>query len=471
MKKQGQLVRSLSVSSAVLLVVSSIIGSGIFKKIAPMSHDLQVPGWVLAAWVLAGIVSLCGALSNAEIAGLLADSGGEYVYYRKIYNRWFAFLYGWSSFAVIRSASIASIAYVFAQSLNTLLPLPQVSPALAGFQLLYIFQPFDNLGVKSIAILLILLLTVVNYRGLRFGEKLSNGVTLLVLAGIVLIVGLGLALGNGSFTHLTTPATGYQLPGISSFVPLLFAALLSAFWAYEGWSSLGYIGGEIKNPQKNIPIALGAGLLLVMAVYGLVNFTYLFVLPIDQLIEISETKNAIAAVVVAEHFLGNAGGWIIPVLILVATFGCTNTTILMASRLYYKMAADGLFFKKAAYIHPKFNTPSYSLAMQAFWASMLVLSGSFDQLTDMLIFASFIFYGATAFGVFVLRRKMPDAPRPYRVMGYPVVPGLFVLFCLVLVALTLLNRPREALLGLGLMLTGLPFYFFWTAGKTTKQPL
>jgi APA family basic amino acid/polyamine antiporter len=198
-----------------------------------------------------------------------------------------------------------------------------------------------------------------------------------------------------------------------------------------------------------------------MALYMSMNFVYLYILPIDEFIQIYESKNGIAAVAVVNHFLGAWGGYLISGLILVATFNCASTTILLSSRLFYAMANDSMFFKKVDYIHPTYNTPSTSLFVQAIWTSLLILSGTFDQLTDMLVFAAFIFYGATTFGVFILRKKMPDAPRPYRVIGYPVVPAVFVLFCIILIGNTLIERPGEALSGLALMATGLPFYFYW----------
>ncbi len=466
-KPQGQLVRSLGLFSATVLVISSIIGSGIFKKVAPMSAELQSPALVLVCWLIAGVISLFGALSNAEVASLLADSGGEYVYFRKIYGQLFAFLYGWSCFTVIRSASIASIAYVFSQSFNSLWTLPTLSPELSRVSLLGIFQPLDNMGVKFVAIALIWTMTWVNYRGLRFGEGLSSIVTGTVVVCIVLIVVAGLSVGGGSWSNLQTPAPGYVSRAWNdpALFNVMFTAMLAAFWGYEGWSSVGYLGGEIKNPNRNIPLALAFGVLAVIGIYLAVNFTYLYVLPVADFIQIFQSQNTIAAVAVVSHFWGSLGTLLISVLILIATCGCTNTTILLASRLYYKMASQGLFFRKADFIHPAYNTPSYALWMQAGWASLLVLSGSFDQLTDMLIFASFIFYGATTLGVFLLRQRMPDAPRPYKVIGYPVVPALFIVFCIGLIVNTLIERPREAGIGLGLILTGLPFYFYWTRKK------
>ena len=241
----------------------------------------------------------------------------------------------------------------------------------------------------------------------------------------------------------------------------MFTALLAAFWAYEGWNTLGFIGGEIKNPNRNLPLALFSGMMVIIGAYMLVNFTYLYVLPIDQIVGVHQSQNEIAAVAVVRHFAGGTGATLISIIILITTLGCTNATILMPPRVYYAMAKDGLFFPRAAEIHPKYNTPNPALWIQGFWACMLVLSGSFDQLTDMLIFAAFFFYGATAFGVFVMRIREPNAERPYKVWGYPVVPALFVLFCATLIVVTCMTHPREAGLGVVLMLTGVPLYYYW----------
>jgi len=429
-----------------------------------MSAELGSPTLVMVCWILAGLITICGALSNAEVAGMLADSGGEYVYFKKIYNRFFAFLFGWSSFTAIRSASAASIAYVFAMSFNTLVPLPELPASLAEISLLGIFTPFDNFGVKALAIGLIIVLSYVNYRGLKLGEGLSNTVLILVVASIFLIIALGLTMGGGSINNFQTPSIHYvqQSWWSASFIQSMFVAMLAAFWAYEGWAPIGYLGGEIKNANRNLPLALIFGVLFVMLVYVTINFTYLYILPIDTIIETYQLQNTIAAVTVIGSFLGSTGIFFMLLVILLTTFGATNSTLLTPPRLYYAMSKENLFFKGASHIHPVYNTPSTAIGYQAIWASVLVLSGSFDQLTDMLIFASFIFYGATSLGVFILRVKMPDAHRPYKAWGYPVVPALFILFCIALIVITTISRPREAGIGLGLMLAGVPFYWYWT---------
>lgn len=457
--------RSLGLLSCIVLVISAIIGSGVFKKVAPMSESLQLPGYVLLAWILAGTISLFGALSNAEIAGMYADSGGEYAYFKKIYNPFFAFLFGWGCFAAIRSASIAAIAYVFAESLNHLIHLPSIGNS--DFNLMGVIRPFDNLTVKLIAMALLIGLTYLNYKGLRLGEKVSRGLTFTLVTAMVFLILTGLFSSKGSWGNVTQAASTYVPQSFFSggFLALLFTAMLGAFWAYEGWNNIGYIGGEIKNPQRNLPIALFVGTLIVMLIYVSINFVYHYISPIDDIIARKTTGSGIAAVDIVGLYLGQAGALFVSCLILVTTFNATNATILMSSRIYYAMARDGNFFKKADYVHPEYKTPSYSLWIQCGWAIILLFSGSFDTLTDMLIFASFLFYGSTALGVFIMRKKEPNAVRPYKVIGYPFVPAIFVLFCLGLIIYTPSQRPMETLSGIALILLGVPFYYYWNRKK------
>jgi basic amino acid/polyamine antiporter, APA family len=478
-KPQGQLVKSITLASATILVVSSVIGTGVYKKVATMSVDLLSPDLVLTAWLLAGILSLFGALSNAEIAGMYAESGGEYVYFKRIYGKFMAFMFGWTTFAIIKTASVSSIAYVFSESFNSLITLPNLPDSVSNFQI-WVFKPFENFGVKLLSIILILILTYLNTRGLKFGEFLSKNITKLVIAGLALIVISGLFFGGGSMQNFSTPSVSFINKGWTNFdfIKALFGAMLAAFWAYEGWNTVGFMGGEIQNPKRNLPLALGGGLGIIIVTYMLVNFTYLYVLPIDKLIAVKQAPNQIAAVEVIRSFGGVLGASILSVLILFTTLGCTNSTILMPPRIYQVMAKDGLFFKNAANINPNTNTPNSALWIQGIWACLLVLSGTFDQLTEMLIFAAFFFYGATALGVFILRVREPETPRPYKVIGYPIVPALFILFCVALIIITFITTDPEKGLGIALsngvyiardpgigimlMLSGLPFYYYWT---------
>jgi len=463
MNNQRSLVRTFGVGYVVIFVVANIIGSGVYKKIAPMAAELHSMEWILLAWVAGGIITLFGALSNAEVAGLLADTGGDFVYFKKIYNRFFAFLYGWSLFTVIQTATIASLAYVFTQSLNSILPIPEVLPSLRGFTIGGVFAPFQDFGIKLTAIFLILLLTGLNISGLRNGAKTSKIILILVFAGLFTIIVFGLT------SHVERPVAATVAGSLTSgtvTVSAFFAAMLAAFWAYQGWASVGFIGGEIKDPTRSIPRGIVIGVFAVIAVYLLVNFTYLRLLSIPQLEQVHAAGNQVAAIEAVRAFWGKAGVMFISVLILITTLGCTNASILTGARPTYAMAREGLFFKGIAKLN-KANVPSNSLLLQGIWSSVLVLSGSFDQLTDMLIFAVFIFYGATALGVIILRRRMPDAPRPYKVWGYPVVPVFYILFCIGLFINTIVSKPREAAIGLILIAAGIPVY--WILQKRNSR--
>jgi APA family basic amino acid/polyamine antiporter len=343
-------------------------------------------------------------------------------------------------------------------------PVPETGEALSAISIGGVIFPFANLGVKLIAILLIAFLTLINYRGLRYGSFVSRYATSTVVVSLVAIVLLGLFAGSGGMANISTNTAGYaRFEGDTfGFVAVFFSAMLAAFWAYEGWITLSFIGGEIKNPNRNLPLAILFGMLGVIAIYLSVNFAYMYVLPAGDLIAVHESQNQVAAIAVVERIIGPVGRLLIAALIIVSTFGCTNTTILLAARLYYKMAQNKEFFKAAGEVQPRFHTPGNALLMQGVWAAVLILSGSFDQLTDMLIFASFIFYGLCAFGVFILRKRNGGAPNTYRVPLYPVLPALFVLFCIAQVVLTLYNRPGESRFGLVLILTGAPFYYRWT---------
>jgi APA family basic amino acid/polyamine antiporter len=456
MLEKRDLTRALGLGYVIIIVISNMLGSGVFKKIAPMAAELHSSEWILLVWLAAGIITLFGALSNGEVAGMLADTGGEYVYLRTIYGRFFSFLYGWSLFTVIQTAAISGVAYVFTQSLNSIIPIPEILPSLHEFSIGGIFHPFRDFGIKLTTILLILFLTFLNMSGLKTGAWVNKAVLLLVGGGLLAIVIAGLTGGHdsSSVTRAVSEAAAANTVTLSSF----YTAMLAAFWAYQGWVSVGFIGGEVKDPHRNIPRGIIAGVGIVIVVYLVVNYTFLNLLSIDELKQINDSGNQIAGIEAVRGIWGNGGVLFISVLILISTLGCTNASILTGARPYYAMARQGLFFSGAGRLNSR-NVPSASLLWQGIWASILVLSGTFDQLTDMLIFAVYIFYGATTVGVFVLRRRMPDAHRPYKTWGYPVVPALFILFCLGLFMNTIITRPREAGIGLTLIMLGIPVYF------------
>lgn len=457
-----QLKPALGLKLVIVFAIANIIGSGVYKKVAPMSSALHSPGWVLIAWVIGGIISLFGALAYAEVAGLLADTGGDYSYYKKIYNRFFAFQFGWSTFTIIQTASISSLAYVFAESLNSVVHLPAMLTSWTDYNIAGYFYPFKDFNVKLAAIVLIILLTWINTKGLKTGAWLGTAILMMVFAGIFTIIIFGLTSSHANISGAFSLATTNNQPVTFS---AMFTAMLAAFWAYQGWASVGYIGGEVKNMNRNIPRGITIGIFIVIGIYLLVNLAYLSLLPVSTLENISHTGSGIAAIEAVKIFWGQKGELFIGILILITTLGCNHATVITSCRIYYAMAKEGLFFKKVGELN-KHAVPAKSLLYQCVWACVLVLSGTFDQLTDMIIFAVFVFYGATALGVFILRKKMPDANRPYKVWGYPVVPAIVILFSAALFINTIITQQREAVIGLALMATGIPMWYWFSRRRS-----
>jgi APA family basic amino acid/polyamine antiporter len=476
--KPNKLIPSLGLYITIAIVTGAVIGSGIFKKPASMAEQLGSPELMLLIWVVAGIVTLFGALSNAEVASMITKTGGQYKFFQVMYGEFTGFLYGWAIFAVIQTGSIASITYVFAEYSEYFWQLPRFSQEIERGIFLHIpyignIYPLEDIGVKSVTIIVIMFLSTVNYFGVIFGGRISGVFTTLKVAAISILIVLGFTIGNGSFGHFTQESEVIiNAPDYTVFAAVIMA-MSGAFWAYDGWNNITYIAGEVKQPQRNIPRALFVGTCIVIVTYILLNLSFLYVMPVEEM-----AGSKLVASDVANKFLGPLGGGLIAALVMVSTFGTSNGTIMVSSRVYYAMANDKLFFKPIGKTHKKYKTPANSLMLQGIWASMLVLSGKFDDLTDMLIFVSWIFYMMGAFGLFVLRRKMPDAPRPYRVWGYPYVPAIFVIFALAYVVFTLYNdilsysrgdsELINSLFGLLLVAAGLPFYFFFKA-RQKKQ--
>lgn len=461
----AHLVRALGLGYVIVVTVANILGSGVYKKVAPMADQLGSSGWVLIAWLLGGLITLFGALSTAEVAGMLADTGGDYAYYKKIYNRFLAFMFGWTLFIVAQTASASSLAYVVSESFQSLIPMPSVLTAWEDVSIFGIFHPFADLTTKLIAVAVIVLLTWYNTFTVKSGVWLSNAILWMIYIGIGAIVVFGLTSPHSDVSR----ALDFTLDTEHTVtVSTMFTAMLAAFWAYQGWATAGYIGGEVHDAHRNLPRGIVIGTLIVIAIYLLVNVTYLSLLPIDSLREVHAAGNKIAAVEAVRVFWGEKGMVFISALIFLTTLGCTHATLYGSARPNYAMAKEGLFFKSMARLN-RFNVPARSLWLQCLWACLLVFSGTFDQLTDMVIFSIFTFYGLTTLGVFILRKRMPDAPRPYKVWGYPWVPAIFILFCVGLIVNTFITQPREAFLGTALVLTGVPMYLWFNRKKRTDN--
>ena len=475
MNAKPELKRALGLTTAILLVISGMIGSGIFKKIAPMSSVLGDSNLILLAWVLAGVISMFGVFSYAGLATLTEEGGGQFEYFRIIYGKFFAFLFGWACFTVIQTASIASIAYVFGESVNNLVGFGNPTESWKDFQVGGFLFPFANSGVKIFTIITILILTAINYFGVKKGGVLNDIFSAAKIAGIVILIIAGFILNGDQTVDLPIPTVAVSKPEGWLLLSAMFTAMLSAFWAYDGWVNLSYIGGEIKNPKKNIPIAIIGGVAVVMFLYVLLNITYLHALPVETYATIDAAGNKIAGAEMAHSIMGNAGYILISVLIMLCTFGATNASLMSSPRIYHQMAKKNLFFKSFGEIHPKYHVPHKSLIYQAVWASILVISGTFDQLTDMLIFASFIAYGSGAAGLIYMKMKNKKQEAVQldaglinsdqksiskKVFGYPYFPAIFVLFCLGLIINTLITMPGESITGLVFIALGIPVYFW-----------
>jgi APA family basic amino acid/polyamine antiporter len=481
--KSHELSRELGLIAAIACGVGSVIGSGIFKKPGLMASQLGSPELLIVVWVVAGVLTLFGALSIAEISGMFKDPGGQYVYFNQGLGRLVGYLYGWAVFVVIQTGSIASIAYVFSDSLGTFVDLPRLPAQWEAWSITipYIGQmtPLKFIGLKLCTIGLVTFLTAINYLGVKLGSAVQIVFSAMKVAIIVAIVVLAFTLGHGSLGNLMQSAadTGGVPTGSSSVFLMIIMAMAGAFWAYDGWINVTYMSGEIKDVQKNLPKAMAVAVIIVIAVYVLVNLAYLYTIPVTEMAQRYRAAEAggssyIVAIDVADRFLGKGGGAVIAVAIMISTFGAVNGTTMMSARVYFAMAREGLFFRRIGDVHPRFHTPAKSLVLQGFWTSVLVLSGTFDQLTDMLIFVSWIFYALAAASVFVLRRKMPDAHRPYRVWGYPWTPILFIVFASVYVVFTLYTDIQSykngtsplinSLMGLVWVALGIPGYLYWS---------
>jgi APA family basic amino acid/polyamine antiporter len=486
-----ELSRELGLVTAIACGVGSVIGSGIFKKPGLMAAQLGSPELLIVIWLIAGVVTLFGALSIAEISGMFRDPGGQYVYFNKGFNRFVGYLYGWAAFVVIQAGSIASIAYVFADSLGYFVALPRLP---AAWEQWYIpipgigeLTPFKFIGLKLCTIGLIAFLTTINYLGVKLGSMIVVIFSTLKVAIIAAIIVLAFTLGHGSLGHLTQPAAdlGAGAAGSPSTFLAIIMALAGAFWAYDGWINVTYMSGEIRNVQRNLPRAMATAVLIIIAIYTCVNVAYIYIIPVAEMAGKYRAAQAsggsyIVAIDVASNFLGRHGGAVIAVAIMISTFGAVNGTTMMSARIYFAMARERLFFRRLGEVHPRFHTPGNSLLIQGAWASMLVLSGTFDQLTDMLIFVTWIFYALAAVGVFTLRRRMPDAPRPYRVWGYPATTIIFIAFASMYVLFTLytdiLNYRNgsapliNSLMGLVWVALGIPGYLCWTLNNKRQAP-
>jgi APA family basic amino acid/polyamine antiporter len=448
------LVRGLGLLDATLLIVGTVIGSGIFFAPAIMAGYLQAPGLLLGLWVLGGLLTLTGALSYAELAAAMPRAGGQYVFLSEAFRPVFGFLYGWTFLFAINTGFVAAVAVAFAKTLGFF------APKIGEETVLFALGPFQFTTARAVALVVIALLTWLNVTGLRTGAFVQNLFTIAKLGAIAVLVALAVATARGSFANFR-PLLGLEL-GAEGLKLGLFAALAGAMskalFAYDTWYSVTFAAEEVKDPERNLPRALLLGTLGVTVAYAAAVAVYLYMVPIGQMATVTEERIATEAAV---RMIGEAGGAFIAVAVLISTFGCVNGLTLSGARVVYAMARDGLFFRRTAAVHPRYRTPAAALVLHGLVAAALTLSGTYSDLLTLTAFSSLLFNVLTVVGLFVLRRTRPDLPRPYRVWGYPLVPMAFVGVALFFLVYMPVADPRNTGLGLLLTAAGIPAYGWW----------
>ena len=434
MSDQPKLKRVLSLLDATMINAGGIIGSGIFMVPATVAMFTGSASLFFMVWIAGGIVSLFGALSVAELGAAMPRAGGQYVYLSEAYGPVWGYLYGWSAVAVINTASIAAVGVAFSEYLR-------------------FFFPITDVSIKGIAVATIVLLTIINILDVKSGARFQNVFTISKLGAIFVIIILGLVMEGGSNQNLS-PFFSDQ--SFTELVGPLGLAMVSVLWTFDGWIFITYVAGEVKNPGRNIPLSLIFCMLIVVTIYLLLNYVLIYTLGFTGM-----NGSDLVVSDAASVFLGNKGAAIVTLIILISLIGANNGFVLTSARINYAMAKDKLFFYQASQIHPRFKSPANALIIQCVWASLLTFTGTFNQLITYIIFASWIFYGMSAGAVIILRNKKPDMERPYKTPAYPWIPIIFILFAIFLTINTIIEAPRDAAIGAGIILAGLPMYYYW----------
>ncbi|MDX2129474.1 MAG: amino acid permease [Chloroherpetonaceae bacterium] len=473
--------RELGLWSSTMIVVGSMVGSGIFIVSADIARSVGSPGWLLMVWLITGLVTLIAALSYGELAAMMPHAGGQYVYLKESYNPLIGFLYGWTLFLVIQTGTIAAVAVAFAKFTAVFFPV---------FSEENILFSIGNIRISAAQILAIgslVLLTGINLRGVKEAKWVQDTFTGAKSIALFALIVVGIFLGkneiavNANFHDFWSPSSSTK-EGIASglsIVALISAigvAMVGSLFSSDAWNNITFTAGEVKDPEKNIPLSLFFGTAIVTAIYILANIAYLLVLPlkgmpdgatvIERGIQFA-TSERVATAVVSVIF-GDAAVLIMAALIMVSTFGCNNGLILAGARVYYAMSKDGLFFKKAGELSSK-SVPSWALIVQTVWASLLCLSGSYGQLLDYVIFAVLLFYILTIGGVFILRAKRPEVPRPYKAFGYPILPAIYIIIASIICVILLIKKPEYTFPGLGIVLLGIPVFYWWRSQSKSTQ--
>lgn len=456
--------REFGLITVTLLVVGLLVGSGVFQKIIPMAKTGLSGFYILLAWFVAGILSLLGAFTVGGLASVTEDSGGTYEYFRISFGKLFAFISGWADFMVIGTGASAAIAFLFAQSVNHIIPIPNPLSSLDAVSIGNFIFPFKDFGIKIVAVITIVILTAINAIGTKESGIINNVITSVKVLGIICIILLGLFLPVKVQASAQVPVINSGSLSQITFISVFIGMVVEALWAYEGWAFAANVTGEIKNPRRNIPIALSLGIGITMVIYVLANYVYMHVLPLSTLASVNEIE--VGAVVVTEALLGRIGKVFILILVIICTLGAINSNVISLPRKYFRMAQEGSFFRNAGRVSPRFHTPVNSLVYSMIWTCLLIFSGSFEMLSNLVIFIGYIFYGML--GVALIKLKLNGTIKG-KVFGYPFAPIAFLILSAALTVNEIYMNPKQSLLGLLLTLSGIPFYFLFRAmsGKSS----
>lgn len=453
--------KELGLLDGTMLVVGSMIGSGIFIVSADIARQVGSTGWLILIWLISGIITMIAAVSYGELSAMFPNAGGQYVYLKEAYNKLIAFLYGWSFFAVIQTGTIAAVGVAFSKFTAYLIP------AVSDENIIYEVGSFKLNVAQIVSIITIIFLTYLNTRGVKNSKILQTILTIIKIVSILGLITFGFTLAakssvwNANWTDAWTPhsfntETGSWFPiGRTALISGISAAMVGTLFSSDSWTGVTFIAGEIKNPKRNVGLSMFLGTLIVTIIYVLTNLMYVAVIPLS---EIAGAKSDRVAVVASDYIFGDIGTLIIAIMIMISTFACNNGLIMAGARVYYTMATDGLFFKKAAVLNHA-SVPAWALWAQCVWASVLCLTGKYGDLLDFVIIIVLIFYILTIFGIIILRKKMPDAARPYKAIGYPFLPLLYIIIASAVCVSLLFTKFSTCGWGVLIMLMGIPIYY------------
>jgi len=460
---------SLGLFDATMIVAGSMIGSGIFIVSADITRNVGSAGWLIAVWLITGFMTLTAALSYGELSAMFPKAGGQYVYLKEAFNPLAGFLYGWSFFAVIQTATIAAVGVAFSKFAGYFIPALELKDANIVAQIFGL----KIYSAQLVSIALIIFLTYINTKGVKGGKMIQTTFTVIKLLSLFGLIIFGFLLAaksevwNANWTDAwsmkSRAADGSIIGGVagSAILGAIAASMVGSIFSSDAWNNVTFIAGEVRNPKRNIGLSLFLGTMIVTLIYVAINVMYISVLPLQNIASAPQDRVAVAA---STEIFGHIGAYVIAVMIMISTFGCNNGLILAGARVYYTMAKDGLFFKKTGTLN-KYEVPEFALWIQCVVAAILCLSGRYGDLLDMISFVVVMFYALTILGIFILRKKMPNAERPYKAFGYPILPAIYILMAISFCILLIIYKPQFTWPGLIIVLLGIPIYFIAVASK------